>query len=92
MSGEGGDADRSTALRGSSMPPQTNPKNLPLPALREHLGRLGQPRYRADQVAAWLYQRGVEDPMEMTDLDLSLRRKLSLDWSTRALECESVQA
>ena len=92
MSAQGGDADRSTALRGSSMPPQTNPKNLPLPALREYLGRLGQPRYRADQVAAWLYQRGVEDPMEMTDLDLSLRRQLSLDWSTRTLECESVQA
>ncbi len=37
---------------------------------------LGQPRYRADQLHAWLV-RGVDDPAEMTDLPTSLRAQLA---------------
>ena len=81
---------------GAEPPSQTggrlNLKDLGLDALREHFHAAGIARYHADQVAAWLYQRGVEDPLEMTDLDLELRRKLSLEWETRALELEALQA
>lgn len=81
---------------GAEPPSQTggrsNLKDLDLDALREHFHAAGIARYHADQVAAWLYQRGVEDPLEMTDLDLELRRKLSLEWETRALELEALQA
>ncbi len=67
-----------------------NLKDLELDALREQFHARGIARYRADQVAAWLYRRGVEDPLEMTDLDLELRRRLSSEWQTRALEPEAL--
>ncbi len=57
-------------------------------ALRERLVRDGLPGYRADQIAAWLYGRGVEDPHAMTDLDRELREHLAARWRTRALEIE----
>jgi 23S rRNA (adenine2503-C2)-methyltransferase len=66
-------------------------KSLSLPRLREHFVLHGVPRYRADQVAGWLYQRGVEDPLQMTNLDLELRRRIACEWSTHALDVETVQ-
>jgi 23S rRNA (adenine2503-C2)-methyltransferase len=59
-------------------------------ALRERLVRDGLPGYRADQIAAWLYKRGVEDPHAMTDLGRELREHLAAHWSTRALEVEGL--
>jgi 23S rRNA (adenine2503-C2)-methyltransferase len=67
-----------------------NLKNLSLPRLGEHFISEGIPRYRADQVAGWLYQRGVEDPHEMTNLDAPLRERLANEWQTRALELETL--
>ena len=37
-------------------------KNLPLERLRERFVADGVAAYRADQVASWLYQHGVDDP------------------------------
>ncbi len=68
----------------------TNLKNLSLPRLSEYFVSEGIPRYRADQVAGWLYQRGVEDPREMTNLDAPLRERLANEWQTRALELETL--
>jgi 23S rRNA (adenine2503-C2)-methyltransferase len=68
-----------------------NLKGLPLPLLREEVRAMGAPAYRADQVAAWLYQRGVEDPMEMSDLDLPLRRRLADAFDTHALDVDALQ-
>jgi 23S rRNA (adenine2503-C2)-methyltransferase len=45
--------------------------------LAQLLEELGQPRYRADQIVAWLYQRGVSSYDDMTDLPLELRERLS---------------
>jgi 23S rRNA (adenine2503-C2)-methyltransferase len=59
-------------------------------ALRERFVADGLPGFRADQVAAWLYGRGVEDPRAMTDLSLELRTQLAADWRARALELEDV--
>ena len=38
--------------------------------------RIGQPSYRAGQVTKWLWNRGVSDPAEMTDLGKALREQL----------------
>ena len=38
---------------------------------------LGQPRYRSRQIWRQIYQRGVTDPEQMSDLPLELRRQLS---------------
>ena len=59
-------------------------------ALRKRLAGEGLPGYRADQIAGWLYGRGVEDPHAMTDLDLDLREHLATRWRARALEVDEL--
>jgi len=44
--------------------------------LVELMTELGEPAYRAGQVASWLV-RGVDDPMRMTDLPAGLRERLA---------------
>jgi 23S rRNA (adenine2503-C2)-methyltransferase len=45
--------------------------------LRELVGSLGQPTYRADQIAWWVYEKLAVSFEEMTDLPQALRRKLA---------------
>ncbi|MDJ0851462.1 MAG: 23S rRNA (adenine(2503)-C(2))-methyltransferase RlmN [Myxococcota bacterium] len=66
-------------------------KDFSVEALRERFAAEGIARYRADQAAAWLYARGVDDLQAMTDLGLDLRERLAREWETRALEVESAQ-
>jgi 23S rRNA (adenine2503-C2)-methyltransferase len=66
-------------------------KDHSLERLRERLARDGLAPYRAEQIAGWLYQRGVEDPAQMTDLSLELRSWLAAEWELRALEVERVE-
>lgn len=47
--------------------------------------RDGIERWRAAQVAAWVYRRGVRDFAAMTDLSLELRARLAASWSTSSL-------
>ncbi|MEE9608025.1 MAG: 23S rRNA (adenine(2503)-C(2))-methyltransferase RlmN [Myxococcota bacterium] len=63
-----------------------NLKDYSLEALRARLAREGIAPYRADQVAGWLYRRGVEDPARMTDLGQDLRARLAEEWAARALD------
>jgi 23S rRNA (adenine2503-C2)-methyltransferase len=53
-----------------------DPYDLDREGLTRLLTELGEPRYRADQVHAWLV-RGVDDPTQMTDLPLALRDQLA---------------
>jgi 23S rRNA (adenine2503-C2)-methyltransferase len=66
-------------------------KDFSLPRLRADFVARGIAKYRADQVAGWLYQHGVEDPMQMTNLDRPLREHLASEWRSRALDLESLQ-
>ncbi len=52
-----------------------DPYALSRAGLTELFDELGEPAYRAAQVQAWLV-RGVDDPLEMTDLPSTLRRRL----------------
>src|SRR4029450_12222913 len=45
--------------------------------LQEELHKLGEPSYRAGQIADWLYQKRVKSFDEMTDLSRDLRGKLA---------------
>ncbi|MBD3366626.1 MAG: 23S rRNA (adenine(2503)-C(2))-methyltransferase RlmN [Candidatus Eisenbacteria bacterium] len=51
-------------------------KNLSLEGLEELLKAMGEPRYRADQIAAWVFPRGVTSFEAMTDLSKDLRHRL----------------
>ncbi|MBI2298781.1 MAG: 23S rRNA (adenine(2503)-C(2))-methyltransferase RlmN [Armatimonadetes bacterium] len=43
-------------------------------------GELGEPPYRAGQLAAWLYRRGARDVAGMTDLPAAFRERLAAAW------------
>jgi len=66
-----------------------NLKDFSPGALRERFAAQGLPAWRADQVASWLYARGVEDPRAFTDLPSELREALAERFETRALEVAS---
>jgi len=51
------------------------------PALESALAERGQPRFRARQIFAWIYQRGIADPVAMTDLSKELRAALASDFT-----------
>jgi 23S rRNA (adenine2503-C2)-methyltransferase len=55
---------------------------LERPQLEALLADLGHERFRANQIFAWIYQRGVTDPAAMTDLSRGLRETLATAFST----------
>jgi len=61
-------------------------KDYSVESLRERLAREGMRPFRAEQIAGWLYQRGVEDPGAMTDIAREDRARLAAGWRTRALD------
>ena len=52
------------------MAERPNLKDHSIESLRGCLARQGIAPYRAEQIAGWLYRRGVDDPSRMTDLGL----------------------
>ncbi len=62
------------------------------PATAEGLAEdLGLPRYRAAQLLAWVYRRGVDDPLEMSDLPANERQELRRRLGGRAVSVVEVQ-
>jgi len=59
------------------VPQQINLLGLDRPALQDYFVGLGVKEFHARQFLKWVYQRGVTDFSEMTDLGLSLRQTLS---------------
>ncbi len=65
-------------------------KDFDRDSLRDRFAAQGLPAYRADQVSAWVYGRGVEDPSAMTDLDRATRSWLTENYRMAALDVERV--
>lgn len=55
---------------------KTDLKSLSKEELKEFCKELGLPRFRADQIFQWLYQKGASSFDEMTNLSKDLRSKL----------------
>lgn len=55
---------------------QTDILSLTYEELAEKLGALGQPKYRAKQVFAWLHSKQVLDFAQMTNLSIQFREQL----------------
>ncbi len=60
------------------MPAKINLIGLGQDALAEFFDGLGEKGFRAQQIMGWLYQRGVLNFRDMTDISLRLRRRLEL--------------
>ena len=58
------------------IPAKVDLKNLSPAALVEFLAGLGKEKFRAVQLMRWVYQRGVSEFAEMTDLSKSFRDEL----------------
>jgi len=69
---------------------RTSFKDLSPDELRERLEAQGHERFRADQLLAWVYRRGVAEPEAMTDLSKALREELCAEWNFRPLSCERI--
>ncbi len=52
-------------------------KGLWIEELESFLDKLGEKKYKAKQIARWIYNQGVADFVQMTDLSKELRQKLS---------------
>jgi 23S rRNA (adenine2503-C2)-methyltransferase len=61
-------------------------KSLLLDELSQHFARLGEPRYRAKQIADWLYQKRATSFDAMTDLPQPLRAQLAAEFPLDRLE------
>jgi len=72
-------------------PARPNLRDFAPDSLRARFRAEGISAYRADQVAQWLYARGVDDPEAMTDLPAELRARLASDYELRALRVRDPQ-
>lgn len=59
--------------------PEKSLTDLSRDALRERVVALGLPRFRADQIYKWVFQKGIRDFDGMTDLPKALRQTLQAD-------------
>lgn len=59
------------------MDDRTNLLDLSLEELRALMAELGEPRFRAEQVWQWLWQKGATDFGRMTNVSKALRAKLA---------------
>ena len=62
------------------MPTQTPIHSLTLDEIEARLASAGQPKYRAAQVASWLYEKRAKSFAAMTDLPAALRTQLADDF------------
>lgn len=60
-------------------------KGMTLPELQEHFAAIGETKYRARQVFNWMYNHRVTDFEEMSNLPLSLRKKLREEFALMTL-------
>ena len=62
---------------GTKTAKKLNLKGLWIEDFEQMLGDLGEKRYKARQLASWIYAKGATDFSQMTDLSRDLRDKLS---------------
>jgi 23S rRNA (adenine2503-C2)-methyltransferase len=73
------------------MPARPSLRDFSPDTLRARFKADGISPYRADQVARWLYARGVDDPAQMTDLPAELRERLAREYEAPALRVRNPQ-
>lgn len=66
-------------------------KSFSLPDLEQILADRGEKTYHARQLGRWIYERGVADFDQMTDLSKSCRHKLSEEFFISALPLINIQ-
>lgn len=73
------------------MPPKTDIRQLDRDELIAAFAQLGEPAFRAKQVYAWLWQKGITDFDEMSNLSKSLRQRLTELYDIKAIKAVKQQ-
>ena len=68
-----------------------NLKGMWVADFEQLLGELGEKRYKARQLASWIYARGASDFSEMTELSKDLREKLARIATINGVQLEKRQ-
>jgi 23S rRNA (adenine2503-C2)-methyltransferase len=71
--------------------PRPSLQDHSIESLRARFAKQGIEAFRAEQVAGWLYGRGIDDPAQWTDLPAALRERFATEWDRHALEWDLVQ-
>jgi 23S rRNA (adenine2503-C2)-methyltransferase len=71
--------------------PRPSLQDHSIESLRARFAESGIEPFRAEQVAGWIYGRGVDDPAQWTDLPAALRERFATEWDRHALEWDLVQ-
>lgn len=64
---------------------------MPVSVLTTEMTALGQPRHRAEQLARWIYRRGVLDFAKMTNIPSALRDQLAQNYSLELVQPDAHQ-
>jgi 23S rRNA (adenine2503-C2)-methyltransferase len=75
-----------------SRPEKLNLLNLDQQGLREYFASIGEKPFRATQLMQWIYQYGVDDFAEMTNIGKALRERLMRECEIVAPEISETQA
>lgn len=70
---------------------KTDVRSLALPELKQEMEKIGEKKYRAQQIYEWLHKKLAEDFAEMTNLSLSLREKCDGYFTLHPLQCVRMQ-
>lgn len=70
----------------SAQPKKINLLDLTRESLRAFFKEMGEKPFRAEQVMKWIYQQGVADFDQMTNLNMALRTKLKFKCEIKAPE------
>ncbi|MFQ5448691.1 MAG: 23S rRNA (adenine(2503)-C(2))-methyltransferase RlmN, partial [Saprospiraceae bacterium] len=75
----------------AAFPEKKDIRKLPLEALEALFLELGEPKFRAQQLWEWLWQKGAHCFGEMSNLPKALREKLDDHFAIRAIAEDKVQ-
>lgn len=65
--------------------------DLTLPELQQRMAELGEPRFRADQVFQWLWQKRAPDFQDMSNVSKALRARLAEEFTLERPEIDTAR-
>ena len=66
-------------------------RKLSIDQLTDVMMRMGEPAFRSRQIYEWLWQKSATDIAEMTNLPLTLRKKLEDIYVINAIKTDKIQ-
>jgi len=72
-------------------PPKQDIRRLSKEDIATYVTSIGEPKFRANQIDQWLWQKGASSIDDMTNLSKTLREKLNQDFEIKSIKEDLVQ-